>query len=363
LTPDPDDLRRRLLEVIARGADGHLDDHDFQSLALDVFAHQYARNTPYRTFCDARGASPGTIRSWVDIPSVPTDAFKAAPLVCGRRTDALAAFRTSGTTAGRGRRGTHYFLDLTLYDAALRSGFEAAVLGDGARLAVFSLVPSTSSEPDSSLAHMVSAVMAEFGDPRSRGFVNRERGLDAPGLVAALHAAVQQETPVLLIGTSLAFLHFLEMLEDTGSRLSLPESSRVMDTGGFKGHEREVTRDELVQRFGVQFGLPEDRVINEYGMTEMSSQLYARGRGRHAGPPWLRTIAVDPETLSPLEPGAVGVLRHWDLVNMDSVAVLQTADLGRVAEDGLELLGRAAGAEARGCSIAMDELLTALKRD
>lgn len=75
----------------------------------------------------------------------------------------------------------------------------------------------------------------------------------------------------------------------------------------------------------------------------------------------MRTVAVDPESLSPLEPGAVGVLRHWDLANMDSVAVLQTADLGRAEEDGLELLGRAAGAEARGCSIAMDELLTALK--
>jgi hypothetical protein len=362
LTPDPGDLRRRLLRVIARGASGHLDDREFGSLALEVFAHQYARNTPYRTFCDGRGASPETVGSWLDIPSVPTDAFKAAPLVCGNPADAVAVFRTSGTTGGPARRGTHYFLDLTLYDAALRAGFEAAVLGDGARLAIFSLVPSASSQPDSSLAHMVSGVMAEFGGPRSRGFVNRERGIDAPGLLAALHAARQQATPVLLIGTSLAFLHFLEALEDTRSRLSLPDGSRVMDTGGFKGHEREVTRDELVRRFGDQLGLPEDRVINEYGMTEMSSQLYARGRGRHEGPPWMRTMAVDPETLKPLEPGAVGVLRHWDLANMDSVAVLQTADLGRVTDDGLELLGRAGGAEARGCSIAMDELLTALKR-
>jgi hypothetical protein len=81
----------------------------------------------------------------------------------------------------------------------------------------------------------------------------------------------------------------------------------------------------------------------------------------HSGPGWVRTRAYDPETLEPLPDGEVGVLRHWDLANLDSVMALQTADLGRVRPGGFELLGRARGAEARGCSIAMDELLSALR--
>jgi hypothetical protein len=36
---------------------------------------------------------------------------------------------------------------------------------------------------------------------------------------------------------------------------------------------------------------------------------------------------------------------------------VQTDDLGRVASDGLVLLGRARGAEARGCSLAAEELM------
>ena len=52
-----------------------------------------------------------------------------------------------------------------------------------------------------------------------------------------------------------------------------------------------------------------------------------------------------------------------DLANTGSVAAIQTADLGRrIAAkdspfgDGFEVLGRAEGAEARGCSIAADAM-------
>ncbi len=47
-----------------------------------------------------------------------------------------------------------------------------------------------------------------------------------------------------------------------------------------------------------------------------------------------------------------------DLANTGSVLALQTADLGRRIADGFEVLGREPGAEARGCSIAADELLS-----
>ncbi len=107
-------------------------------------------------------------------------------------------------------------------------------------------------------------------------------------------------------------------------------------------------------------------------MTEMSSQLYDGAAGSapalgaprvHRGPGWVRTVAVDPETLQPVTPGKTGILRHLDLANVHSVAALQTADLGVVREDGaIELHGRATGAEARGCSIAVDELLEVMGR-
>jgi hypothetical protein len=109
--------------------------------------------------------------------------------------------------------------------------------------------------------------------------------------------------------------------------------------------------------------VPEAFVVAEYGMTELSSQLYEgtlAGTARHGvylAPPWVRVTAVDPTTLAPAATGAEGLARIVDLANVDSAVAIQTADRVRVLPEGVELLGRAPGAPPRGCSIAVDEML------
>ena len=55
--------------------------------------------------------------------------------------------------------------------------------------------------------------------------------------------------------------------------------------------------------------------------------------------------------------GEVGTIVVYDLANTGSVLAVQTGDLGRRVGDGFEVIGREPGAEARGCSIAADEML------
>ena len=364
------ELRSKLLARIAAGVDAPIPDAEFDALARGVFAHQYACNRPYRLFCERRGVTPETVEEWGAIPAVPTDAFKAAALVCGDPGDARAVFRTSGTTAGAGRRGTHYLLDTSLYDAALRAGFRAHLLPDGVRPRIVSLIPRPQEVRDSSLSHMAGEVVAELGAAGSGWYVSPDGGIGDDGLRDALREAEREGAPVCILGTAFAFVHWMDALRERGERFRLPEGSRVMDTGGFKGRSREVTREELYAGFEELVGIPPAWCVNEYGMTEMSSQFYDGVAGRagdagarlHAGPPWVRMQAADPETLRPLPHGEVGVLRHWDLANLDSVMAIQTADLGITFSGGFRVLGRATGAEARGCSIAMDELLSALRR-
>jgi hypothetical protein len=171
---------------------------------------------------------------------------------------------------------------------------------------------------------------------------------------------------VLLLGTAFGFIHWLEAFPQ--DRFRLAPGSRLMDTGGTKGRMREMPVPELYAAYERAFGLPPDHLVNEYGMTELSSQrydlvLYAGRGGEHPrpkqGPSWLRTLAVDPETLCPLPPGESGLLLHLDLANLDSVVAVQTDDLGRVTADGIQLFGRAAGAEARGCSLVAEEIMQA----
>ena len=145
-----------------------------------------------------------------------------------------------------------------------------------------------------------------------------------------------------------------------------------MDTGGFKGQSRELTREELYGLFSEYFGVPATHCVNMYGMSEFSSQfldntLRNAHRGRKAplakdNPPWTRTLVIDPETLEPVPHGQRGLLLHYDLANRNSVVAILTEDVGREGEAGFLLLGRAQGSEVRGCSVAIDEMLLATQR-
>jgi hypothetical protein len=366
----PSELTALLLTRIAAGPRAALPDADFDRLARAAFAHQFARNLPYRRFCERRGVRPETVERWEDVPAVPTDAFRAAALVCGDAADAVATFRTSGTTRGTENRGAHHFPSLALYDAALRAGFRTHLLPEGGRMRIVSLVPRPADAPDSSLSHMAGAVVADLGAAGGGWFVSPEGGVDAAGLERALRGAGDAGEPVCILGTAFALVHWLDGLSAAGERFALPAGSRLMDTGGFKGRSREVTREELYGAVGERLGIGAAWCVNEYGMTELSSQFYDGVAGSaapvearlHVGPGWVRTQATDPETLRPLAHGQVGVLRHFDLANLGSVMAIQTADLGVTSPAGFRVLGRARGAEARGCSLAAEELLRAVGR-
>jgi hypothetical protein len=349
-----------------------LEDGAFEALALRIFAFQFAHNRPYAAWCARRSRTPATVRHWQEIPAVPTAAFKEVALVAGPVARAEAVFRTSGTTAGHERRGAHLLLDLSLYHRSLLAGFRAMLLPDRARPVMLSLVPPASQWPESSLAHMIDTVMAAEGAPGSRACAGVRNGLDQPGLARALRAAEQDARPVCLLGTSFAYVHWLDALDAADERFRLPPGSRLMDTGGFKGQSRAVDEDEMRARYRDRLGIEPAFAINEYGMTEMCSQFYdttlretvlggAAGPRRKRVPPWVRTRVVHPDTLEPVATGVPGLLQHFDLANAGSVMAIQTEDLGVRAGDGFRVLGRAVGAAPRGCSIAMDELLSAAR--
>jgi hypothetical protein len=344
-------LRAALLGVMRRGTRGVLSDTEFDSCALRIFAHQYENNPPYRKYCDRRARTPANVETWTDVPAVPTGAFKEVALVAGDPDGARLRFRTSGTTRGAQKRGVHYILDPALYEASLLPAFQTFVLHGADSMRMLSLIAPADDAPDSSLSYMISVVLREFGSAES-GFYANADGIDFQGLNTALD---QSNEPVCLLGTSLAYAHWMESLGD--KRFGLPEGSRLMDTGGFKGESRAFTSDELRSRYQSVLGIPREMCINEYGMTELCSQYYDSD-GIKRGPPWLRARVVNPEDLQPVPRGETGILQHFDLANLDSVSAVQTEDLARETSDGFVLLGRTPGAAPRGCSIAMDMLLS-----
>ena len=339
------------------------DEARFAALALELFAFQFERCAPYARFCEGRGRTPATLRAWQEIPPVPTGAFKELALRSFPAERTCKVFRTTGTSLER--RGALALDTLGVYEASLLPSFERFVLPDlaaGERTTFALLAPSPGEAGESSLSHMFGVVVARRGSPRSAFYVRGGRLQEEP-LLAALRRAAGGGEALALCGTAFAFVHLLERLAASGERIALPPGSRAMETGGFKGRARERSQGELYAELEARLALPPLRIVNQYGMTELGSQFYdsvLREPGaprRKLGPPWTRVRLLDPATGEEALPGAVGMLSIVDLANTGSVLAVQTADLGRRIGDGFEVLGRAPGAEERGCSIAADAML------
>ena len=340
------------------------DSDRFDELALRVFAFQYERNEPYRRFCDRRGQTPREVRDWQAIPAVPVTAFKHADLIVEGLSPGTV-FITSGTTHGAERRGRHHVPDPAIYRAAALAHFERCVLPDGARPHFVVLAPSLTEQPQSSLCQMIDWLAQAFAASEPRFFVTAGE-LRAEPLVECLRALERSREPVLLIGVTYAFVGFIDRCAAYGTRFRLPYGSRIVDTGGTKGRSREMSRNGLLRAFWETFAVPGYFVANEYGMTEMCSQFYDDAIANHVGgrkrdrakiaPPWVRTTRVSPLTLEPVGAGERGLLRHLDLANVGSVIALQTEDLGIARGDGFEVVGRAAGAELRGCALLVEQV-------
>jgi len=345
-------------------------DDRFQALALRIFEAQYEGSATYRRFCQGRDRTPGSVSRWEDVPPVPTAAFKALDLFSGPG-EPEAVFLTSGTTGTRGRprtRGRHPILSLALYRAASLPWLCRHLVPDGATLPIFCLVPSPDDAPTSSLSTMMGFLSDAAGAPGSAFFAEADGALRYRALRTRLEEAAGIREPVLLMGTAFAWVHWLDRAREEGFRVRLPDGSRLMETGGFKGRSREVPRWELYRTLSDTLGVPVHRMVNEYGMTELLSQLYEpvlvdgapeRLEERvHRPPPWLRVRALDPDTLEPRAPGQRGLLAFFDLANLGSVSAVLTQDVGQVSQAGdVALEGRAPGSEPRGCSLAMEELM------
>ncbi len=327
-----DALAREITDFIETG------NGEFELLALKVFARQYELSAPYRRLCIGQSASPETVKHWQNIPAVPAAAFKVFDLSCAPLPETVAVFHSSGTTGAQTSK--HYFdADaLELYEISLRAGFDAALPARPPTL--WALMPEPASAPNSSLSHMLGALGAE------RFFWDDDTALSA--------ALSELSEPITLFGTAFAFVQLFDGSKQTWR---LPPGSVVIETGGFKGRTREVPRDELYGLLASRLGVPMDDCHSEYGMSEMASQFYGRGLNpEKRGPHWVRTRAIDAETGADTPAGTPGLLRHYDLANLNSVLAVQTSDLGTLTPGGFILHGRAPDAEVRGCSLTVEEL-------
>jgi hypothetical protein len=363
---------------------------DFEKLALQLFALQFEHNAAYRRFCEARDARPDRVTRWTEIPAAPTSAFKEFDLTCLPPAERTAVFHSSGTTAQKPSRHYHNAASLALYEASLmrwfnahfqwqiangQSGETAPVLRNSFAISDWPLAiltPPPAQAPHSSLVHMFETIRREFEEGES-AFVGRVArdgawALDAEAALGRLRAASATGQPLLMLGTAFSFVHLLDYLAEQDLRFELPPGSCALETGGYKGRSRSMSKAALHALISERLGLASDHIVCEYGMSELSSQAYdltiapspvpyhASRITHHASrifafPPWSRAQIISPETGCEVADGETGLIRVFDLANVYSVMAIQTEDLGTRRGNGFTLAGRAVLAEPRGCSL------------
>jgi anaerobic magnesium-protoporphyrin IX monomethyl ester cyclase len=363
-------LDEKIIAFIRKGL-GHRDSDEFNELALQVFDLQFKYIPIYRRYCEKRNIAPEKISSWDQIPPLATDVFKVMEISM-LPSHTVRTFMTSGTARPEEKGKVGYDEGgLRLMDATIHEAASTLLFPDKTKTTLLIIAPSPEMVPHMIMAYGMNRLREYFGLPESRFLVGKE-GFEVKVLIDELRRSEKGGVPVTICGGSFGFVNFFDHCREKKLKFELPPGSRTLDAGGFKGRSREVKREEFIGDCEAVLGIKKEYCINLLGMTEISSQFYdntlqsfLKGMSlprAKVNPPWTRTQVVDPDTLEPLPPGKIGVLRHFDLANRGHIAAIQTDDLGRLASEGFEVFGRSKEGEARGCSLTIDEM-THIKKE
>lgn len=311
-------------------------EQNFEDIALQLFHFQAEHNPIYRTYLSHIRLTPRSVARLSQIPFLPISFFKNHLVKTGAWTPATK-FTSSGTTGQQ--TSTHLVKDVHFYLTHSARCFEY-FFGGISDYHFLALLPSYLERRDSSLVSMISHFVEKSRSPVSAFYLQ-----DVAKLLDDLQKLRNDRKKTILWGVTFALLDLAERYH--------PDLSHCMvfETGGMKGRRAEITRPELHSI--LSDGLNVGKIYSEYGMTELFSQAYTRGKNAFFCPPWMKILVRD--MTDPFEMGLLnetGGINVIDFANAHSVAFIETEDIGKVYQDGsFEVLGRFDNSDVRGCNL------------
>lgn len=309
---------------------------EFEEIALEVFLFQYKNNSFYRSFVDLLGVSHKSVNDISKIPFLPIEFFKSESIILDN-LKFQEIFLSSGTTGFS--QSKHYVADLAIYENSFRKAFEL-FYGPVEDYCILALLPSYLEREGSSLIYMANDLIAKSSHKESGFYLN-----NLEQLAAKLKDLEKRGVKTLLIGVTYALL---DLAESINFNLS---NTIIMETGGMKGKRKEMVREELHAQLCKSFGV--SVIHSEYGMTELLSQAYSKGKGVFETPPWMKIMVRDTnDPLSIAKSNKAGGINVIDLANIYSCSFIATQDLGKINNEGFfEVLGRFDNSDVRGCNL------------
>lgn len=233
-------------------------DAEFDAAALELFRFQAERCAPYAEYLRLLGVNPQEIGCVDEIPFMPIELFKTHDIYCG--ADAPQIVFTSSATTGM-TPSRHPVADLAIYERDFTESFRM-FYGEPSQWSIYGLLPNYLQRSGSSLVYMADRLIRECG---SGGFYldEYERLIDD---------MARDPKPKILLGVSYALWN---LAERHAPRL---ENTVVMETGGMKGHRRELPKAEFHKILCDAFGVAEIHSEYGHGGTHVAGILVGRRR-------------------------------------------------------------------------------------
>lgn len=312
---------------------------EFDHLAMELFRYQSKEVAVYRDFLNFLKVDVNKITTIHQIPCLPVTFFKTHQITDQKNLPAFY-FSSSGTTGQITSK--HYVSDLKIYNQSLLNSFEL-FYGSPDQYCFLALLPSYLERAGSSLVYMVEKLI-KTGNHQDSGFYlyNHE------DLNQKIQVIQERGDKIFLLGVTYALLDFFEKFPQKLNNTIL------LETGGMKGKRKEMVKAELHDILSIKSGI--ELIHSEYGMTELLSQAYSKGKGIFQTPPWMRIKIHDLyDPFQQLSDGQTGTVQVIDLANIHSCAFISTEDLGRIVNDKeFEILGRSDNSELRGCNLMVE---------
>jgi hypothetical protein len=338
----------------------------------EAIGHHCAQCPPFNRWYRKQGADPSAeIEDLVKVPFLPVSIFKRMALESIGESDVVRVLKSSATSS---QTPSRVVLDRVTRDRQMRTlAVLLSALMGSTRRPFLVLDAAAAQGADLELSARVAGLRGYLMMASEVHHVLETKAgqpeLNVDKLKDLIDQFREQHTPVCLIGyTYMLYQYVVASLARSGVRLQLPVGSMVLHFGGWKRLERQaVDRTRLNSEVAEVFGLAESCIRDVYGFTEQLGVIYPDdGRGVRLAPVYAEVIVRDPITLEPVQDGMPGLLEFiTPLPHSYPGIALLVDDMGRIVsrdrgDDGrygtrFEVLGRARGAEIRGCGDTLPE--------
>jgi phenylacetate-coenzyme A ligase PaaK-like adenylate-forming protein len=323
---------------------------------LNALEHHHQRNCEiYRTYALQEFPGSGVATRIEDFPFLPVAAFKNYDLKSVSDSEVIKVMSSSGTSGAR----SQIYLDKATARGQIE-GLTATLVKEFGK-ARFPMVFVQGEDAAGDQFTASKAAVNGFS-VMARTSLVLPCNPNESELAHLINLSAAKNDPPLIFGFTYNVWKLIGALEGRGVSNALPNSTILHGGGWKKLQDKRVSSEEFGDRAREVLGV--SRVTNYYGLVEQTGSIFMECKNGNMHEPENGALLIrDESTLKPLGPGRSGFIQVISTLQKSypGHSVL-TEDLGLWIEASdcgcenpgriLKVIGRAKGAEIRGCSDA-----------